>query len=307
MNGNKDQGSGVRDQRLEIGDQRSRIRGQGLSGCLVLKGHDFSRAASEPESTPALAPEGCSSPMSNAKSLHSEGALPRGLKPRVFMRFHTARLKSCPFKTSFSRRSVLAGFSFLLLLASAVSSAQQQKPWEKVPIPPLHEFKPQQPKRIALKNGIVLFLQEDHELPFVSGSVLIPGGSRDEDPAKCGLIDLYGQTWRTSGIAKMSGDAMDDLLESKAAHIETGGGEDSTILSWDSLKADTDQVYDLAMDLLFHPKFDPQKLRLAQQQTSTAIVRRNDEVGQIAGREATALSLSHDKKPQSKPSAKRPR
>ncbi len=83
---------------------------------------------------------------------------------------------------------------------------------------------------------------------------------------RCGLVDLYGQTWRTSGTEKMSGDAMDDLLESKAAHIETGGDEDSTALSWDSLKADTDQVYGLAMDLLFHPKFDEQKLRLAQQQ-----------------------------------------
>ena len=49
---------------------------------------------------------------------------------------------------------------------------------------------------------------------------------------------------------------MDESLESKAAHIETGGDEDSTAVSWDSLKADTDQVYDLAMDLLFHPKFD---------------------------------------------------
>lgn len=175
------------------------------------------------------------------------------------------------------------------LVLPAVSSAQQNKPWEKIPIPPLHEFKPQQPKRIALKNGIVLFLQEDHELPFVSGSVLIPGGSRDEDPAKCGLVDLYGQTWRTSGTARMDGDAMDDLLESKAAHIETSGGEDSTALMWDSLKADTNQVYDLAMELLFHPKFDEQKLQLAKQQEATGIVRRNDDEGQIAGREAEKL------------------
>ncbi len=170
-----------------------------------------------------------------------------------------------------------------------MSAAQQQKPWEKIPIPPLHSFHPQQPKRIELKNGIVLFLQEDHELPFVSGSVLIPGGSRDENPSKCGLIDLYGQAWRTSGTAKISGDAMDDLLEAKAAHIETAGDEDSTALSWESLKADTDSVYDLAMDLLFHPKFSEQKLRLAQQQAATGIVRRNDDAGEIAGREAAKL------------------
>jgi len=177
---------------------------------------------------------------------------------------------------------------FLVSLAPALD-AQQSKPWEQIPIPPLHQFKPQQPKRIALKNGIVLFLQEDHELPFVSGSVLIPGGSRDEDPAKCGLVSIYGQTWRTSGTEKMNGDAMDELLESKAAHIETGGDLDSTAVSWDSLKADTDQVYELAMDLLFHPRFDQQKLRLAQQQEATAIVRRNDDENQIAGREAAKL------------------
>jgi zinc protease len=185
--------------------------------------------------------------------------------------------------------------SFLVLMGTALAAvaptlaAQQEKPWEKIPVPPLHEFKPQQPKRIQLKNGIVLFLQEDHELPFVYGSVLIPGGMRDEDAAKAGLVQLYGETWRTSGTEKTSGDAMDDLLEAKAAHIETGGGGDSTSLAWDSLKGDADQVFALALDLLLHPKFSPEKLQLAQQQAATGIVRRNDDEGQIADREAAKL------------------
>jgi zinc protease len=174
------------------------------------------------------------------------------------------------------------------LLPTALA-AQLEKPWEKIPIPKLHEFKPQEPKRIELKNGIVIFLQEDHELPFVSGSVLIRGGSREEDPAKAGLIGLYGQTWRTSGSAKMDGDAMDDLLEAKAAHIETEGDEDSTALAWDSLKGDADQVFTLAMDLLFHPKFNAEKLALAQQQEATGIVRRNDDESGIADRESSKL------------------
>ncbi len=184
---------------------------------------------------------------------------------------------------------------FWLLVAGLSAStpapllAQENKPWEKIPVPPLHDFKPHQPKRIELKNGIVLFLQEDHELPFVNGTVFIPGGSRDEDPAKAGMIDLYGQAWRTSGTEKMDGDAMDDLLEAKAAHIETSGDVDSTALSWDSLKGDSDQVYGLAMDLLFHPRFNQDKLQLAQQQEATGIVRRNDEESEIANREAVKL------------------
>src|ERR1035441_1101507 len=102
-----------------------------------------------------------------------------------------------------------------VLFSSAGLGAQQNKPWEQIPTPKLHEFKPQQPKRIELKNGIVLFLQEDHELPFVYGKVMIPSGANDEDAAKIGMTELYGESWRTSGTAKLSGDAMDDLLEAK--------------------------------------------------------------------------------------------
>jgi zinc protease len=171
----------------------------------------------------------------------------------------------------------------------AIAAGPSAKPWEQIPIPTLHEFHPQQPKRIELKNGIVIFLEVDNELPFVSGSVLIPGGSRDIDPSKAGLIGLYRLAWRTSGTANMNGDAMDDLLEAKAAHIETEGDEDSTALSWDSLKGDADQVFSLAMDLLFHPKFSAEKLQLAQQQEATGIVRRNDGEDEIAEREAAKL------------------
>lgn len=172
--------------------------------------------------------------------------------------------------------------------------AQQDKPWEKIPTPPLHAFKPHQPVRVALKNGIVLFLQEDHELPFVHGSITIPGGSRDVEPAKAGLADIYGLAWRTSGTEKVSGDALDDLLEAKAAHIETGTDDDGSSLAWDSLKADADSVFALAFDLFLHPQFKADKLELAQQMMATNIVRRNDDEGQIAGREAAKLVYGAD-------------
>ena len=207
---------------------------------------------------------------------------------------HFPGLKSETRGTRNLYKVLITGAAFASLLLPSILPAQESKPWEQIPVPPLHEFKPHQPVRIELKNGIVLFLQEDHELPFISGSVLIPGGSRDEDPAQTGLVDLYGQAWRTSGTEKVPGDAMDDLLAAKAAHIETSGDEDSTALSWDSLKGDSDQVYALAMDLLFHPKFSEEKLELAKQQEATGIVRRNDDEGEIAGREAAKLVYGAD-------------
>jgi hypothetical protein len=108
--------------------------------------------------------------------------------------------------------------------APAAPASAQVQPWKQIPIPPLPAFKPAEPHRVELPNGVVLFLQEDHELPFINGTILIRGGSRDEPNAKVGLTSLYGETWRTSGTAAISGDKLDDVLEDKAASIETAGG-----------------------------------------------------------------------------------
>ena len=93
----------------------------------------------------------------------------------------------------------VSGSSAQTTAATPASPATAAQPWKKIPIPPLHAFKPEQPKRIELANGLVLFLQEDHELPFINGTILIRGGDRDEPDAKTGLVSLYGDTWRTSG------------------------------------------------------------------------------------------------------------
>lgn len=170
---------------------------------------------------------------------------------------------------------------------------QQAQPWKQIPIPALPAFHPQQPRRIVLDNGAILFLQEDHELPFVNGFIEVRGGSRDVPAAKTGLVELYGDVWRTSGTATTSGDKMDDLLEAKAAKVETSGDVDSTSVSWSSLKTDFDSVFGMTTDLLLHPKFDAGKLDLAKQQMAAGIVRRNDDVSEIAGREAAKLVYGH--------------
>jgi zinc protease len=171
---------------------------------------------------------------------------------------------------------------------SPARAAAPSEPWAKIPTPPLHAFKPQQPKRIELANGLIIFLQEDHELPFINGSVLIRGGSRNEPASKVGMVSLYGATWRTSGSATRSGDALDTELAEKAASIETGGGSANTSLGWSSLKGDFDSVFASAIDLLMHPAFKADKLQLARRRMEAGIAQRNDEAQGIAVREATS-------------------
>jgi zinc protease len=173
--------------------------------------------------------------------------------------------------------------------APAQAAPTAAQPWKQIPIPPLHAFKPVQPKRVELSNGLVLFLQEDHELPFINGTILIRGGSRDEPAAKVGLVSLYGETWRTSGTPTIDGDKLDDQLEDKAASIETSDGTASTTVTWSSLKGDFDFVFADTLDLLLHPAFKADKLQLAKGQLETGISRRNDDASGIASREALKL------------------
>ncbi len=185
--------------------------------------------------------------------------------------------------------SLMAGAQATTTQKATANNAAAE-PWKKIPIPPLHDFKPPQPKKIVLENGLTIFLQEDHELPFVDGSILIKGGSRDEPAAKVGLVSLYGQTWRTSGTSTISGDALDEQLAQKAARLETSGGSATTSVRWSSLKEDFDGVFASTLDLLQHPAFKADKLALAKRQMEAGIARRNDDASDIASREAVELA-----------------
>jgi zinc protease len=178
----------------------------------------------------------------------------------------------------------------ILMIAMAVPQLVAQTSWQQIPIPPLPAFHPQEPRRIELPNGMVIFLQEDHELPLIDGVARIRGGSRREPAAKAGLADIYGEVWRTGGTKTQTGDQLDDYLEIRAARVETSGGGDSTTLGWSCLKADFDDVFKVVMDLLQNPAFRDDKLDLAQREAFDGISRRNDDVGGIAARESAKLA-----------------
>ena len=188
----------------------------------------------------------------------------------------------------------------LLVLAAAAAFATlppasaQATSWQQVPIPPLPAFKPQQPKRIELSNGMVIFLQEDHELPLIDGTARIRGGSVNEPANKAGLMDIYGEVWRTGGTKTQTGDQLDDFLEVRAAKVETSSSSDSTSINFSCLKGDLDDVFKAFVDVLQNPEFRAEKIDIAQKEEDDGISRRNDQVGEIAQRESVKLAYGPD-------------
>ncbi|HEX8411229.1 MAG TPA: pitrilysin family protein [Thermoanaerobaculia bacterium] len=185
--------------------------------------------------------------------------------------------------------AVLATTLFIGGLFTAESALAQVKDHREIKTPPLRSFSLPQPKRIQLDNGMVIFIQEDKELPLIRGSATIRGGNRDVPASKAGMTGIYSQAWRTGGTKTRTGDELDQFLESRAAMVETSGSVDNTTVSLNVLKGDFDTVFPIWLDLLRNPAFRQEKIDLAKTQANTGISRRNDEPGSILNREATRL------------------
>ena len=194
-------------------------------------------------------------------------------------------------RVSAARLVILA---LCVLCFSSFVFAQQPTPWNKVEAPPLPAFTPPEPTRVQLANGMIIFLQPDHELPLISAVARIRGGSISEPANKTGLTDLYGDVWRTGGTKTKTGDEMDDFLESRAAKIETDNQSDSTSISLSCLKGDFDAVFDMYLDLLHNPEFRADKLELSKRQMYTVISRRNDDVDSIVHRESLIIAYGKE-------------
>lgn len=193
--------------------------------------------------------------------------------------------------TTLKRSAITAA---LALFALASVSIAQVNDYRDIKTPPLRRFQVEQPKRIQLSNGLVILLQEDHELPLIRGSAQIHGGERDVPAAKGGLADIYGDAWRTGGTQSKSGDELDTFLEARAAQLETTADDDSSAVRLNLLKGDFDAVFPIFVDLLQKPAFRQDKIDLAKTQANTLISRRNDSPQSILQREAVKLAYGAD-------------
>lgn len=186
------------------------------------------------------------------------------------------------------KRACIAG---LLLAASLLA---QQGPKDPISYPKLNAIKAPKVHEAVLPNGLHLYLVEDTDYPTIDLRAMIRTGSVHESADKVGLASVTGEVMRSGGSEKYPGDALDQLLETLAATVETSIGSSSGSAAISVLKEDIDQGLDVLADLLMHPRFPEEKIDLAKVQIRSGISRRNDDVGGIANREFDKLIYGAD-------------
>lgn len=182
---------------------------------------------------------------------------------------------------------VLAAVMVLTLRLPAI--AQTPRHYTDLTFPTLPEIQIPKYDRYQLKNGMVVYLMEDHRLPLVSGNAIVRTGSRLEASEKVGLAELTGTVMRTGGTQYHSAREVNELIDQNAAIIETSIGTTSGNANFNALKEDIEPVFQLFAEILRYPVFDAKQLNLAKTQQKGEIARRNDDPGDIGSREFQKL------------------
>jgi len=182
----------------------------------------------------------------------------------------------------------IAAIFFTVFVRSPAMAATAQH-YTELEFPPLKEVELPAYERYQLDNGLTVYLMEDRELPLISGTAIIKTGSRYEPADKVGLADLAGTVMRTGGTKRHSPDELNELLEQRAAEVETYISQNSGGASFEALSEDLELVFKLFAEVVQEPVFAPEKLELAKTQLRGSIERRNDDPDNITRREFRKL------------------
>lgn len=181
----------------------------------------------------------------------------------------------------------------LLALCLTISGAEKKpRPFETVKVPPMNPIKAPAVEKAVLSNGVKLYFIEDHQLPLVKIRAMVRGGEICED--KVGQAELFGEVLRTGGTKSMSGDKMDEFLETIGAEIESYSGDAYTAMWAEMLKENRNEVIPLFAEMVVSPVFAEEKIELQKTKMNSEISRRNDEVMGLSRREFVKLVYGAD-------------
>ena len=188
----------------------------------------------------------------------------------------------------------IANISCVLALILTITAKADGPIWESFEYPELNNFEMPDLEIFELDNGIRFYLVEDSELPLINLSVQVRTGGVVVPDDKTGLHSLTSTVMRSGGTEQYPGNELDELLESRAAVMETSIGFTSGSATMNVLAEDFGELLPVFIDLLQNPAFPQNRIDLAKTQQRSSISRRNDEQGSVASREFQRVIYGED-------------
>lgn len=171
---------------------------------------------------------------------------------------------------------------FCLLLASVAAVAQVDR--TKAPKPaPAREIKIGAYQTFTLKNGLQVFVVENHKLPRIQFSLQLKNNPIYQGD-KEGYIEMAGTLMGTGTKTKTKAQ-LDEEIDFIGANLSTSS--DGIFAS--SLSKHSNKLLDLMTDVLFNPSFAPEEMEKLKTQTLSGLAASKENPGSIAATVRSAL------------------
>ncbi len=163
---------------------------------------------------------------------------------------------------------------FLLPSMLAHADASFLKQYEKSRMP---RIKPIKVDVVVLENGIRCFLVEDHTLPIIKLQAIVRAGSIYDPKEKVGISTLASVLLRSGGTLKMSPEKFDEAIDELGASFSSTSDREFAYAKMSILSEDLDRSIKLFADMLFAPRFDPQRLQVVRLNIEESLRREKDD------------------------------
>lgn len=172
---------------------------------------------------------------------------------------------------------------FICLLVTVVS-VQAQIDRTKAPLPaPAREIKIGDYQTFTLKNGLQVFVVENHKLPRIQFSLQLKNDQLFQGE-KEGYVSM-AETLMGTGTKTKTKAQLDEETDFIGATLNTGGNG----IFASSLSKHSTKLLDLMTDVLFNPSFPPEEMEKLKTQTLSGLAASKDDPNSIAGNVRNAL------------------
>ncbi|GBD27717.1 putative zinc protease [bacterium HR30] len=137
--------------------------------------------------------------------------------------------------------------------------------------------------RHELKNGAVLLVSEQRNVPMVVVQILIDAGSRRDPRGKEGLASLTADLL-TEGTAKRSAAQISEAVDALGARLSSSADVDFAQVSLTILSRYLERGLDLLFEVLLQPSFPAAEVSRRREAALAAIAAEQDNPGQLAYR-----------------------
>ncbi|WP_025763620.1 M16 family metallopeptidase [Dyadobacter tibetensis] len=117
-----------------------------------------------------------------------------------------------------------------------------------------HHFKLPSYETVVLKNGLTIFLMEQHEVPVIHASFTFDAGSM-HDGSNSGLANLTADALLL-GTKKFSKTELDDQVDYVGATLRSTAGKESAGITATFAKKDQDLMLEILKEVSMFPTFD---------------------------------------------------